>query len=513
MAHGIHPEEVLRQLMLFQNPPQTIILDRPCVPGDGIQVLSKDDAEHLIQIADEARLSGRLTAFIPASGASSRMFKSLLHFFTESSAMNRARLQERARRGDSDARETLLFLEGLQRFPFFEDLKAATAKDHHNIEEWIDQGKIGPLLAYLLTPQGLDYASLPKALIPFHRYAEGNRTALEEHLAAGDEFLRDREGICRFHITVSPEQQPLFEAFLQQAAPRLEKLLQCRYEVTLSTQRKSSDTLAADLDNRPFRLENGRLLFRPGGHGALLENLEGSGDIVFLNNIDNVVRDGTAKSTGYWRKVLAGCLVELQTEAFQHLSNLTNQEPGSRALERALGFVTLRLSVPPPRGLTGWTERKLQGWMIDRLNRPLRVCGVVQNTGEAGGGPFWVWDTSKELSLQIVEKAQVAPSLDQEVIFSWSTHFNPVSIVCGLRDWKGQPFNLAKFADPGAVFIARKSHLGQELKTLEWPGLWNGGMARWNTVFVEMPLSVFNPVKTINDLLKSGHQPSNKEVL
>lgn len=434
---GISTKEASRQLMLLRNPPHVIVLDHPCTVGDGIRVCSRAEVEKFSSLYEEARAQGRLSAFIPASGASSRMF---------------AAFHSR----NHESHEVMKFMRNLRKFAFFEDLRAVHARQGLRVESLIRQRRFEEIIHALLGPQGLNYGQFPKALIPFHRYPSGSRTAFEEHLVLASKLLKDSEGICRLHFTVSPDQERPFRDFASCTVPRYEVLLGCRYEIRFSVQDRSTDTLAVDLKNRPFHLKDGTLLFRPAGHGALIDNLnKGRGDVVFINNIDNVTFEEGQKEIVRWRKVLAGCLIDLQRQPF---------------------------------------------------DRPWRVCGVVKNTGEPGGAPFWVKGLSGELSLQIVEAAQISHDPRQRRIFSFSTHFNPVDMVCGLRDFRGRPFDLRKFADPSAAFVSERSHDGRRLKALEHPGLWNGAMAGWNTVFIEVPLSTFNPVKTVNDLLGSHHQ-------
>jgi hypothetical protein len=443
---------VAHQLEVFRNPPQRLVLDRPCTIGDGIRRVSRADLSRYVLVADQARLEGRFTKFVPASGASTRMFK------------------------DVAAGEVRAFIKGLKRFPFYGALERTLARDELKIHSLLRRGDFGTIVDNLLTPRGLNFGALPKALVPFHRYPEGARTALEEHLAEAPGLLKDRRGLCRLHFTVSPEHRGLFESFVVEKAPFYERLCRCRYRIGFSVQKESTKTIAVDQKGRLVRLKDGRLLFRPAGHGALIENLNDlKADILFISNIDNVPVDRKRDEVVRWRKVLAGLLIGFQEEVFSHMARLLKNPRGHREL-------------------------------IDKLNSPLRVCGVVKNEGEPGGGPFWVRDSSGEQSPQIVESAEVSQDRTQQKIFSSSTHFNPVDIVCGLRDWRGKPFDLKKFVDPSAVFISRRFHEGREIKVLELPGLWNGGMYRWNTVFVEIPNSNFNPVKTLTDLLKPNHQ-------
>ncbi|HYN20160.1 MAG TPA: DUF4301 family protein [Thermoanaerobaculia bacterium] len=348
-------------------------------------------------------------------------------------------------------------------------------------------------------------AGLPKALIPFHQYPQESRTAFEEHLVEAADYTRDANGDCRLHFTVSPQHQDRFEELLERVRPRYEPRHQCRFLVTFSHQHRSTDVIAVDPENRPFRQADGSLLFRPGGHGSLLENLGALGalgwDLVFLKNVDNVVPDSRKPLVNGWKKALAGYLLALQERIFRLLERLES-EPEEALLEEAARFAEDELSRPTEASGPPPARRQR---LIEALNRPLRVCGMVRNQGEPGGGPFWVEDGEGRLSLQIVESAQIDPKVRAEVLAA-STHFNPTDLVCALRDRHGAPYDLQRFVDPAAVFIADKSHEGRPLKALERPGLWNGSMARWNTVFVEVPDETFAPVKTLADLLRPEHQ-------
>ena len=500
-------EEVRRQLHLFEHPPDSIHLERPCTPGDGIRVLTHGEVQAAHQQWRVACAAGRMLKFVPASGAATRMFKSLLALRGAMPAeVHRDEVGERAVGGDADARDVLAFMEGLRRFAFFEDLAQAMRADGLDAEALAEQGRFGAIIDYLLEPKGLGYASLPKGLLAFHRYDGGRRTAFEEHLLEAAGYVRDERGLCRLHFTVSPQHRQRFEALLERVRAACERDYDARFEVGFSVQKESTDTIAVDLDNRPVRNEDGSLLFRPGGHGALIENLNDlHADIISIKNIDNVLPDHLKPVVLEWKKVLAGYLAAVQQTIFAHLAALTREPTAAAVVGAAERFARDALGVALPA--TGAAaERRASALRL--LNRPIRVCGMVRNTGEPGGGPFWVRDRDGRCSLQIVESAQVrADSEEQRAIFAASTHFNPVDLLCGVRDWQGRQFDLTRYVDPDAVFIARKSQDGRPLKALELPGLWNGGMADWTTIFVEIPGSTFCPVKSITDLLRPEHQP------
>jgi hypothetical protein len=334
----------------------------------------------------------------------------------------------------------------------------------------------------------------------------GGRTPFEEHLVEGTGTVRDGEGRCRIHFTVSPEFEREFRTLLEARRAFLERSYSARLDVTFSVQHPSTDTIAVDLENRPFRLDDGSLLFRPGGHGALLRNLADLGaDLVYVKNIDNVVPESRSKTVILWKKLLGGLLVGLERRALALSQALEAPGCPGSVLDDAARFLRASFGVPVPpaeshEGLCRTLDR--------RLRRPIRVCGVVRNQGEPGGGPFWVEGADGEVTAQIVESSQVdVSSPAQKAIWSSSTHFNPVDLVLSLRDHAGRPYDLGRFVDPSTVFISKKSRDGRELKALEQPGLWNGAMAGWNTVFVEVPGETFAPVKTVLDLLRPEHQP------
>lgn len=501
--HGLTVDEVLRQIELFRHPPRHMHLDRPCVPGDGIRVLTAEEERTFLTAFDAACGLGRFLKFTPASGAASRMFKSLLSATEQPGAISREQQVRRAAAGDAAARDVLVWMDGLTRFAFYDDLAAVMARDHLAIEACIEKDEYRPVLDYLLTERGLDYAALPKGLLRFHRYPSGNRTPFEEHLVEAAAYVRDRDGLCPLHFTVSPQHADRFHQLLEAVRPEYEARYACRFQVSFSTQHARTDTIAVDLDNQLFRDAAGQLLFRPGGHGALIENLNDlRADLVFIKNIDNVVPDDRKAPTLHWKKVLGGYLVDMQREIFQHLALLHTATAGASAVSDALHFVrdTLSTSVPTPVVAAG--ADAVRTFLIGVLDRPLRVCGMIRSSDNPGGGPFWVREPDETCTVQIVETAQMDLDVpDQQAVLRAATHFNPVDLVCGLRNWRGEPFDLHRYIDPAAVFLSQKSSGGKPLKALEHPGLWNGAMAHWNTVFVEVPAVTFRPVKTVNDLL------------
>lgn len=495
---GIPPEEAMRQIELFRNPPPYTRVLRPCTPGDGIRSFFDSDHSELLAVFEEAAIQGRIGKFVPASGAASRMFKSLL-----------GHLGDGAAEPPADVRA---FFANLPRFAFYDDLAVSLRRDGLQLEELLRQGEYRTVLDYLLTGRGLGYGDLPKGLLRFHRYPDGARTPFEEHLVEAAACTRGADGGCRLHFTVSPEHERDFVRLLEEVRPRYEERYGCRFLVTFSHQARSTDTLAVDPENRPFRQEDGTLLFRPGGHGSLIENLHALGalgwDVVLLKNIDNVVPDSRKEVGLLWKRLLAGALLALQKRVFGYLERLEAGPAPLELLDEVDKFLAddLYHAVPADMAVAGSEARRR--YLIKLLDRPLRVCGVVRNQGEPGGGPFWVESPACEVSsLQIVETSQIDPEdRGQQEILRSSTHFNPVDIACALRDRHGRPYDLKQYIDPRTVFISSKSHEGRPLKALERPGLWNGAMACWNTVFVEVPDATFAPVKTVLDLLRPEHQ-------
>lgn len=494
--HALDETTVLCQLEHLRHPPSPVDLDRPARLGDGILVLPQARHGELLALYDEASAAGRFSRFVPASGAASRMFKALAAVLAGEGSADDLAFSRR-------------FHARLDDFPFHDELAAAVAERGGDGETLLSV-----LLSALLDADGLAFAERPKGLIPFHRSGGENgeeiRTPFDEHLVEAAAHLRDGSGCCRVHFTVLEEHEPLFRERLEQLRPKLEERFDVRFEIDFSQQDPSTDTVAAALDGGPFRDDDGRLLFRPGGHGALLDNLGRlDGDLVFIKNIDNVVPDARREAVVTWKKLLGGLLVELEMKLTKLLERAEKEgdQGGEGFVDDALTFLAENLGAPvDPAALPGEASAR-RAHLVDRLERPLRVCGMVPVAGEPGGGPFWVRSADGSISLQIVEGAQIDTECpDQAEILARSTHFNPVDLVCRLRDHHDHPFDLARYVDPEAVFVAQKFHQGRPLLALEHPGLWNGAMAAWNTVFVEVPAATFAPVKTVLDLLRPEHQ-------
>ncbi len=497
---GIDPAEASRHVTLLTNPPSPARLARPCTRGDGIERIAEERHRDLLSLFEEAAKAGRLSKFVPASGAASRMFQSLLKALDDDATW--FDWNDRAAKGDAGAAEVVRFVESLERMPFAPELRAAAGEDVFSDP----RGRLRELLAATLQRPGLGLASRPKGLVPFHVEEEGPRTPFEEHLVESGLTVRAASGRTCVHFTVAEEARGEFEALLERHRDRLQRRLHAHFEVTFSVQERSSDTLAVGLDGLPFRTAEGELLFRPGGHGALLGNLAGlGGDIVFVKNIDNVVPDARKGPTLLWKKLLAGRLLEVERRVRNLVTLLRAGDP--TAADEALSYLRETFADATAEA-DAFPQEQRVAWVLARLERPLRVCGVVRNQGEPGGGPFWVRSRDGRLSRQIVESAEVnLGDPAQKAIWAAGTHFNPVDLVLALRDVSGCPWDLSRFVDEEAVFVSRKSHAGAELLALERPGLWNGAMAYWNTLFVEVPIETFAPVKSVLDLLRPEHRP------
>ncbi len=493
-SEDISLSEINSQMEMFRRGMNKVRLNRPCRIGDGIETIDAREAEGLIIHYEQAALQGRFLKFVPASGAASRMFDRWQRI-----------LSHDRREGNSKQPDIAIPFE---RFPFYRDLAEPAFGSGLDLDTLLSHRRFPELIKLVISPNGLDYGRKPKALIKFHSYPEGDRTALEEHLVEAALYVKDRDSNCRIHFTIGEEHRGEIEAFINEIKGIYEQKWQVRFQIGISLQARSTGTIAADGKGGPLRDENGRLVFRPGGHGAILGNLERTGgDLVFIKNIDNVAPDRMKGETVFWKKVLAGYLVRLQKEIFGLLELLSLREAGAADLEAAAWVCQRVFHHEAPGNFDSLSE---EGKLVDlyrRLNRPLRVCGVVKNAGEPGGGPFFVDLEGGGSSKQIIEEFQIDKG-DKNQMKSWreATHFNPVDLVCGLRNWRGEAFVLSRFVDERSYGISEKSKDGISLLALERPGLWNGGMGFWNTVFVEVPLGTFNPVKTVEDLLREEHR-------
>lgn len=504
-AHGLDAEEAVRQLQLLRRGSAGRRLQRACRVGDGIDRWSEEEALRFEGRGREVAADGRLSLFVPASGAATRMFEPIA-WAAEAATWSLADLDRRALAGEAGAAAVLRFWAARERLPFWPRWRSAAEAAGIDLSA-AGGATIRAALAVLLSPAGLGYSGRPKGLIPFHGsdFQEGGaRSALAEQILDAFDLVRDRAGRVRVHATVASEFEVEFRAEAERWASRLDGQL----ELTLSCQAPSTDTLALDEHGLPARESDGRLVLRPGGHGALLDNLARSpADLVLVRNIDNVQSVAHREASRRWRRRIAGCLAHLQGQAFELLDGLASG-PSDATLEAAeqLSRAAFGVAASWPR------EREARRQALVRtLDRPIRVCGMVPHAGEPGGGPFWVEEVEGSGWRQIVEGAEVVHGRpEQRGVWQSSTHFNPVDLAIGQRDRANRPYDLARFRDPGAVLVTDKVHGGRRLRALEHPGLWNGSMARWLTVFVEIPAAVFSPVKTVLDLLRPEHQTESE---
>ena len=496
-SRNISLAEVETQLNNFRNGFPYLQLAQPATVGQGILQLTSEERDAFLQRYERELPTQKVVKFVPASGAASRMFKALFAF------MKLCEESEQSPHLDEHSMAKT-FLEGIRKFAFFQTL-AQSLGGEEQVEKYIHAGDYAPIFQHLLTERGMNYGKLPKGLLEFHAYEDATRTPAEEHLVEGAQVCADEAGKVRLHFTVSPHHLEAFKAHLIAKGPQYEQAYQVSFDLSYSIQKPATDTLAVDMEDQPFRKADGELLFRPGGHGALIENLnELDADLVFIKNIDNVVPDHLKGETVIYKKVIGGVLLSMQQQIFDYLEKL---DKDAVALEEVQNFLETQLCVRLPQSYDGFSEEEKKAYLQQKLHRPIRVCGMVKNEGEPGGGPFWVKNADGSISLQIAEKAQIDPKDEgQQKFVQGATHFNPVDLVCGLKDRNGNAFDLTAHRDPQTGFISFKSLNGRELKAQELPGLWNGAMADWNTLFVEVPLITFNPVKTVNDLLRPQHQ-------
>lgn len=488
---------VLTQIENFKKGFPFLHVEEAASVGNGIIRLTSESLQKRIALYDEKVESGTVPLkFVPASGAASRMFKAMF----EALEAFETKMEEEVLKENKAARH---YIEKFDKFAFASEIREKIKADG---AEESTQNKI----AYLLTENGLNYGTKPKGLLKFHSYKNGARTPFEEHLVEGALYAHNNERKVKIHFTVSPEHQKGFETLLAEVKEKYEKELDVTFDVSFSQQKPSTDTIAVDHNNEPFRNADGSLLFRPAGHGALIENLNDlEADVVFIKNIDNVVPDHLKLPTVDYKKALAGVLLKNQDKLFEYQRLLNERDRStisSAILAEMANFLENTLNTRPEENQYYTEKSELFGYLKEKLNRPLRVCGMVKNEGEPGGGPFWATNPDGTVSLQVAESSQIDPnSVQQQNIVKHATHFNPVDLVCGFKNYKGEKYDLTKYTDPATGFISIKSKDGKELKAQELPGLWNGAMSNWNTLFVEVPIETFNPVKTVNDLLREQH--------
>ena len=495
LKKGISEQQINEQLANFKKGFPFLRIEKVATVNDGIERISDDDIRFYLQEWNEyLQQDVDILKFVPASGAASRMFKDLFEFCEADYDIPQKDFEKK-------------FFEDIKKFAFYGELNQSCVKNTGKyIDELIAEGNYKEIVANLLFEKGLNYGALPKGLLQFHSYGDTVRTPMEEHLVEGALYANSATGKVNVHFTVSPEHRLLFEKLLSEKKNDYERKYDVTFDVSFSEQKSSTDTIAADANNEPFR-ENGNLVFRPGGHGALIENLnDRNADIIFIKNIDNIVPDSLKDVTVTYKKLLAGVLVNVQSQIFNYLELLNAGELTDEELDEIIDFAEEVLNIEND-SLDAMDMPEVIDYLYAKLNRPIRVCGMVKNEGEPGGGPFFAENEDGTVSLQILESSQIDTSKPREKeLLMQSTHFNPVDLVCAVKNYKGEKFNLTEFVDKNTGFISIKSKNGRELKALELPGLWNGAMSDWNTIFVEVPIQTFNPVKTVNDLLRVEHQ-------
>ena len=493
---GITAAMIDEQISRFEKGFPHLRIHSVATVGNGIMQLGEKDINHYIKLWRQSQQEGvTIEKFVPASGAASRMFKNMFAFTTSG-------------RTEPETDFEKQYFDNINHFAFYPALNKACDKLYKAaIPQLIQDGKYVEIVKTMLEKEGLNYGFLPKALLQFHKAAGGGvHTSLEEHLEEGAQYAANDKRQVNIHFTVSPEHRKEFDKILKAKVPMMEQVWGVKYNVTMSEQKQSTDTVAVNLDNTPYRDEDGNLFFRPAGHGALIENLnERDADVVFIKNIDNVVPLRLRNVTVRYKKAIGGYLIDVQRHIAKHLATL---DKGANAadLKSILKFVENRLCTRSDK-TAEMTDEQLAEYLRAKLNRPIRVCGMVLNEGEPGGGPYLAYNPDGSYSPQILEAAQIDENDNAAVeLMKSGTHFNPVDLVCYIKDYKGDKFDLKKFVDPDTGLISMKSTGGVEIKALELPGLWNGSMSDWNTIFVEVPIETFNPVKTVNDLLRPQHQ-------
>jgi len=494
-ALGLTRRDVEKQLAVYDKGPGYLKLNRPCTPGDGILSVGAVQRKKLIGQYEAKASDYKLLKFVPASGAASRMF---------------AQWFSAAEKGSfGDGLSDRLFYQDLKKMPF-----ASLLEKDRTAGQYLKQKNISGVLNHILNEEGLHYGWLPKALIHFHAYPGGEiRTALEEHLVEAAGYISDRRGRCRLHVTLSEEHIKKVTAKIREIKRKYEDRFQVQIKVEHSVQLPSTNIIAVNEDLSPFRDSSGHLVFRPGGHGALLQNLGSlDADFIFVKNIDNIVPDNYLKKILPYKKMLGGVALEIQKNIFAMLSDLDESGVTAEKIASSAAFCRETLNIVFASDFEKMTVAQQKKKVISLLDRPLRICGMVRNEGEPGGGPFWIEEKDGTQSLQIVESAHVnLKDAGQQAVWQGAQYFNPVDLVCCIKDYRGRKFDLNKFVDTDAYLISSKTDKGRKLLAQELPGLWNGSMAYWNTIFVELPIEVFNPVKTVYDLLRPQHTAGRKK--
>jgi len=503
-AKGIELSKIEKQINFFREGFPYINLIRPATIHDGIASLNNELRTRYIKLFEKSLNNLKIVKFVPASGAASRMFKHLFEF-RDKNPTQKIDLQDDTQKQNFNS--VHYFFSHIQEIAFYPILSTAIQDKGSGIDELISKNEYNKIIEYILTSRGLDYSNLPKALLGFHRYPEEIRTSAEEHLVEAANYAKGRGNMARIHFTISPEHRKKMEDMFSGVVKKYEERYGVGLEITFSVQRPSTDTIAVDEFNEPFKDQTGSLLFRPGGHGALLENLnEIDADLIFIKNIDNIVPDRLKEPTFLYKKLIGGYLLHIQKKIISFLVNAEHNFISPKDILEMEKFGREMLNLNFPENFQDKDIDSQLKYLVSQFNRPIRVCGMVKNECEPGGGPFWVSDRKHRQALQIVESSQIDfNNNSQKKIFYASTHFNPVDLVCCIKDYKGNTFRLSKYVDEDTGLISLKSTGGKTLKAQELPGLWNGAMSDWITIFIEVPIITFNPVKTVNDLLRKEH--------
>ena len=496
-AKGVSQSELESQIERFKTGFPFLKIANSAQIGNGIMNLTPDEeAEAVARWKKYLADGGEVCKFVPASGAASRMFKSLFSFVEGEADV------------PADGSDVAKLIADIHNLAFIGELNEVVLKLYSkDVDTLIAEGEYKKVIAAIILPEGLNYGNLPKGLLTFHAYADGTtRTPVEEQLVEGAQSATGADGVVHLHFTVSGNHRQLFADKLAAKVPALEEKIGVKFDISMSEQKASTDTVAVNPDNTLFR-ENGNLVFRPGGHGALIANLNDINHAaVFIKNIDNVVPDSFREATLQYKQVIAGCMMQAHDKIEEYLRKINNGNYTIEDVREMIDFLHKTLNVRDEQ-MKHLEDVDLVLYIKNKLNRPLRVCGMVRNEGEPGGGPYIAYNADGSTSPQILESHQIDLSReDYKAMMAQATHFNPVDLVCYIKDIDGNHYDLPKYVDAATGFISNKSLHGKELRALELPGLWNGAMSDWNTIFVEVPIETFNPVKTVNDLLRPTHQ-------
>ena len=504
---GLTLKKVTEQLELFKKGIPFVNIKKAATIGDGILEVLDTEKDYYIELFEKNRGRLSIEKFVPASGAATRMFKFLFNFLDD---YNPKKGSINSYINKNKASNMSLFQIGHEKLPFYKLVLEKAIELNPNFDKQTLDSKYVSFIKAMLDKEHLNLGNYPKGLLPFHKYKAHNATAFEEHLFEAALYVATNKK-ANLHFTIPSMHKHKFDEEFTRIEEIVERKTDTAFNIVFSYQKESTDTIAVTTNNKPFREDDGSLLFRPSGHGALIENLNAiQSDIIFIKNIDNVVVYKYEEEVSQYKKLLAGLLIEVQDKAFQY-SKILNEKTvvEENLLIEIAEFLSNRMNVIISDEFEKYAPKYQIQYLKEKLDRPIRVSGMVKNEGEPGGGPFWVKDESGNISLQIIESAQIdKKNKSQKMNLKNATHFNPVDLVCGIKNYKGEKYNLTKYVDPKTAFITMKTKTGKDIKALELPGLWNGSMANWNTIFVEVPIITFNPVKTVNDLLKPAHQTS-----